>query len=207
MKHTIMIFVAALVVFISQSFLMAQTNTFPPTGNVGIGTTAPQRTLHIVNGGICMEQETLPPGLFGWQVAPGGSGDNSFLGFHEDTLPNHDGIWRMVINKGGNVGIGTTSPGSRLTVSGMIESTSGGIKFPDGTLQSTAQLKGPQGPQGPKGEPGPPIHSVAVCQSGAPVSCACEGRTITKVSGTCSITSDTGPCSNTGPGCCAVCAP
>ena len=38
----------------------------------------------------------------------------------------------------GNVGIGTSSPGQKLTVAGTIESTSGGIKFPDGTTQTTA---------------------------------------------------------------------
>ncbi len=38
----------------------------------------------------------------------------------------------------GDVGIGTTLPGQKLTVVGTIESTSGGIKFPDGTVQTTA---------------------------------------------------------------------
>src|SRR5205823_3646201 len=38
----------------------------------------------------------------------------------------------------GSVGIGTTTPGSQLTVAGVIESTSGGIKFPDGTRFTTA---------------------------------------------------------------------
>lgn len=45
---------------------------------------------------------------------------------------------RMIINHDGNVGIGVTTPGQKLTVGGTIESTSGGIKFPDGTTQSTA---------------------------------------------------------------------
>lgn len=37
-----------------------------------------------------------------------------------------------------NVGIGTSSPGQLLTVAGTIESTSGGVKFPDGTTQTSA---------------------------------------------------------------------
>ncbi|MGH9764385.1 MAG: hypothetical protein ACREAC_26420, partial [Blastocatellia bacterium] len=43
-------------------------------------------------------------------------------------------------NKQGLVGIGTTSPAAMLTVAGTIQSTSGGIKFPDGTVQATAAL-------------------------------------------------------------------
>jgi hypothetical protein len=40
----------------------------------------------------------------------------------------------------GNIGIGTTLPTSLLTVNGIIEmiSAQGGLKFPDGTLQTTA---------------------------------------------------------------------
>jgi hypothetical protein len=41
----------------------------------------------------------------------------------------------------GNIGIGTTLPTSMLTVNGVIEMLSGGgIKFPDGTIQTTAGL-------------------------------------------------------------------
>ncbi|MEO6060601.1 MAG: hypothetical protein ABIQ99_01530, partial [Thermoflexales bacterium] len=38
----------------------------------------------------------------------------------------------------GSVGIGTAGSGSPLTVAGTIESTSGGIKFPDGKTQTSA---------------------------------------------------------------------
>ncbi|MCB9858143.1 MAG: tail fiber domain-containing protein [Phycisphaerales bacterium] len=38
----------------------------------------------------------------------------------------------------GDVGIGTDAPDSMLTVAGTIHSTSGGIRFPDGTTQTTA---------------------------------------------------------------------
>ncbi len=57
-----------------------------------------------------------------------------------------------------NVGIGTKTPTSKLTVAGTIESTTGGFKFPDGTVQQTAQLVGPQGPIGPEGPAGQQLH-------------------------------------------------
>lgn len=42
----------------------------------------------------------------------------------------------LIVN--GKVGVGTATPTSKMTVNGTIESTSGGIKFPDGTTQTTA---------------------------------------------------------------------
>ena len=38
----------------------------------------------------------------------------------------------------GNVGVGTTDPSERLTVAGTIKLTSGGIKFPDDSIQISA---------------------------------------------------------------------
>jgi hypothetical protein len=38
----------------------------------------------------------------------------------------------------GNVGIGISDPTEKLTVAGTIETTEGGVKFPDGTVQTTA---------------------------------------------------------------------
>jgi hypothetical protein len=48
----------------------------------------------------------------------------------------------MTIDSNGNVGIGTANPSQRLSVNGIIESTGGGIKFPDGTVQTTASSGG-----------------------------------------------------------------
>jgi trimeric autotransporter adhesin len=41
-------------------------------------------------------------------------------------------------DKFGKVGIGTRTPLSKLTIVGMVETTLGGYKFPDGTVQTTA---------------------------------------------------------------------
>src|SRR5215468_6642270 len=41
----------------------------------------------------------------------------------------------------GNIGIGTTLPTSQLTVNGLLEMLAGGgLKFPDGTVQTTAGI-------------------------------------------------------------------
>ena len=48
----------------------------------------------------------------------------------------------FVDSSAGKVGIGNTSPASPLTVAGVIESTTGGVKFPDGTTQTTAASGG-----------------------------------------------------------------
>jgi hypothetical protein len=61
---------------------------------------------------------------------------------------------RLRLAANGNVGIGTTSPTARLHVNGEIRSQTGGIRFPDNTVQTTAQLVGPAGPAGPAGQRG-----------------------------------------------------
>ncbi|MDJ0838649.1 MAG: hypothetical protein QNK37_19185 [Acidobacteriota bacterium] len=55
------------------------------------------------------------------------------------------------------VGMGTSNPSDRLQVTGIIHSTVGGLKFPDGTIQADLNrgADGPQGPTGPKGPDGP----------------------------------------------------
>ena len=45
---------------------------------------------------------------------------------------------RLHISNAGKIGIGTMTPSSQLTVAGVIESSVGGIKFPDGSIQTSA---------------------------------------------------------------------
>ena len=61
--------------------------------------------------------------------------------------PGHLGKWitstflgdsSITEDKSGNVGIGTPAATSTLTVGGLIETLAGGIKFPDGSIQTSA---------------------------------------------------------------------
>ena len=42
------------------------------------------------------------------------------------------------IDVAGNVGIGTAGPAEKLSVAGTVESSAGGFRFPDGSIQTTA---------------------------------------------------------------------
>ncbi|MBS1542058.1 MAG: hypothetical protein JST14_00355 [Bacteroidetes bacterium] len=59
---------------------------------------------------------------------------------NQSLLLGTNNLPRLTIKNDGRIGIGTTSPNQVLSVNGLIESTNGGIKFPDGTTQSTAAL-------------------------------------------------------------------
>jgi hypothetical protein len=108
---------------------IAQTNTFPSSGNVGIGTTSPSAPLKIGAG-----TASLHYGSNGVLIKFN-SGDRALLELHSP-----DGANRLVFQSlsggtylgsldqkplylqsdGGNVGIGTTNPQAKLAVNGDI---------------------------------------------------------------------------------------
>ncbi|MHC5054992.1 MAG: hypothetical protein ACYTKD_09790 [Planctomycetota bacterium] len=49
----------------------------------------------------------------------------------------------QLVLSGGNVGVGTAAPAEKLSVAGVVESTAGGVKFPDATVQTTAAVNQP----------------------------------------------------------------
>jgi len=107
------------------------------SGNVGIGTASPGAKLDIegqikITGGepgIGKVLTSDATGLATWQQFQSSNVETSTLW----TESGYD-----VYRENGNVGIGTTTPTEKLTINGKVESTNGGFKFPDGTVQTTA---------------------------------------------------------------------
>lgn len=111
--------------------------------NVGIGTTAPTTRFQIKtvsgNYGFTHTDGAITVGSYVGGSSSGATGgwlgtqsNNKLFFFINNGQPS------MTVDTTGNVGIGTTAPTSKLTVAGLIETSSGGVKFPDGTVQTTA---------------------------------------------------------------------
>ncbi len=112
-------------------------------GNVGIGASNPQQRLVIgaPAGGTVLNATNLSDQDLQVNVtAPGASDKHTYFGPSVATnlTLGVGGLEMMRITNAGNVGIGTSAPGQKLSVAGVIQSTSGGVMFPDGTTQATA---------------------------------------------------------------------
>jgi hypothetical protein len=188
-------------------------------GNVGIGTEGPLSKLSIVASSERLTDgaEYAPFGIYRT-----GTAKSLLVGYHStgeyayiQSIERNISVRPLVLQpSGGNVGIGTSAPSEKLTVAGRVQSTNGGFVFPDGSVQTTATLRGPQGfqgnpgPQGPPGPAGPPGANTFAVISATGV-CSCSGGSlIERVFGPCAVTSQTGPLSQNGAnGSCCVCRP
>lgn len=126
---------------------LAQTNTFPSTGNVGIGTTTPGSRLEIYENQNAVirliglnnpSSGTLAQATFSFyegstekaKFAVNSSGTTGYLGgpnalqifnfLNASVIVGTNSFERMRIAADGNVGIGTTNPGAKLEVLGNI---------------------------------------------------------------------------------------
>lgn len=90
-------------------------------GNVGIGTTAPQKLLHLSssNDAIIRLQSTFS-GARTYDISSAGGNPGSFFIYDVTS-----GASRVIIDPAGNVSIGTTAPGYKLDVAGQIRATGG----------------------------------------------------------------------------------
>jgi len=124
----------------SNQFTVGTSTYFVTNGNIGFGTATPEVKISVKGS----RNDTNGYGWFTFSD----QGTSNKIGMRVDT---NNGFWIDYFNGGswgvhmgilasGNVGISNTSPGSKLTVGGRIETTTGGIKFPDGTTQTTAAV-------------------------------------------------------------------
>ena len=131
-------------------------------GNVGIGTASPQRTLDAgTSGQITFGDDghtsSGSPGVYwvsgnayGLYKTPGGWTAPNYqqlemifaTGIVIDGGSAYGKSGTVLQPNGGFVGIGTTSPTYKLDVAGQIRSSTGGFRFPDGTVQTTAAAGG-----------------------------------------------------------------
>ena len=133
-------------------------NTFPASGNVGIGTTSPGYQLDIQS----YTSHSRFVGLDIFNTYIGGDGSTALVfdegnaevvssqaGTPGSSMRNLDfytsngstANLAVRIATSGNVGIGTTSPGAALEVNGSVKLSAGSgasVTFADGTVQSTA---------------------------------------------------------------------
>jgi hypothetical protein len=123
--------IACILILLASSMLQAQTTT---TKN-NVGDASHRSKTKVTNA-------AMPPDASSSPVAGSGTAGQitKWLGFNGTAFTVGDS--GITEDKYGNVGIGSTSPTSKLTVVGMIETTLGGYKFPDGTIQSTAAVSG-----------------------------------------------------------------
>jgi hypothetical protein len=83
-------------------------------------------------------QKTVAPAATSTPVTGSGTSGQLVKWTGSTTTTSVVGDSNIFEDKFGKVGIGTRTPTSLLTVAGMIETTLGGYKFPDGTVQTTA---------------------------------------------------------------------
>lgn len=153
-----------LVLVTLSSQLRSQSNTFPSTGNAGIGNTSPPAPLTITKNGVD-DLGSSPRSIL--QLLNGSSGKGLYLGYDNSeqlgtiypqgsssgiAFWSHNGSsWgeRMRIHTNGNVGIGTTNvPSDRFVVQGAnstsateFGNTSSGINYLQSYDRSTTAFK------------------------------------------------------------------
>lgn len=147
-----------LLMALSFGFAIGQTNTFPSSGKVGIGTTSPAEKLHIYRDSanyfnpLLILEDDIAGGYT--QMAFKGTGKTYNMGmgngsetgfsvankFYLYDVSNN--AMRWVLDASGNTGFGTSTPGNRVSIYASAANTSG-LQF--SRLNNTATAATPNG--------------------------------------------------------------
>lgn len=123
----------------ASSGIRAETMRLTYDGRVGINIPVPQHVLDVSSSNgdanIRIISQDLRADMMMGLSSSGGHIDITNVDGFEITA---SGGQRFYIDNAGNVGISTNSVTSKLTVGGVIESATGGYKFPDGSIQTSA---------------------------------------------------------------------
>jgi len=198
-----------------------------PNGNVAIGDVSdPPGALHIASSGVQWSSFNFGANVL---ITSGAPQRHPTLGLFDVwgknpwAITNANG-W-LEISQMPSLGDVSTGPNPRLSIDPVGNIVVGGRSVIDGSgkwigdptglqgppgPQGPRGLQGAQGTQGPQGPPGPAVHTSSVC-SVTSLSCltVCgTGRIVAGSGAPCSITSDTGTCTNGyASGSCCVCSP
>jgi hypothetical protein len=156
-----------------------QGSSITTSARVGIGTSNPTQILDVQsNGGAALRfrSATADAAVF-LDTQPGVTSNIRFQegGADRWVMSNRNQRFHLARTKNGNdftiaangnVGVGTSQPGEKFSVAGVIETQQGGIKFPDGTVQTSAATAAPASDGVIDINPGTFVYPYTITQPG-----------------------------------------